>query len=292
MNAKSKIYYFRLAISSLVGLLSGLINLGPLEGLSLFLLTYFLVTPISLRLWGRDLREMGLMKIYREGLGSSILALLLVWTLAINLVGLGVPMYVVRTGQSGIFPLQTVEGRVIGPNEASLVGYNAVLLNLTNDNKIEDMLVGTYAKDLGNYVEVNLRRTRVVLYKNGTVLIEGTYSLSDSTDMKRLHKIFGNITLYRNGTLLLNSTTLVPGGSSTIKLGEASIEISYLSKGIITLKTTALANENSISFPADAFISKIVRKDGYIYIFDALKPSWRTRTARVDDSYIIVLPPR
>ncbi|RLG44294.1 MAG: hypothetical protein DRN78_00400 [Thermoproteota archaeon] len=292
MNAKSKIYYFRLAISSLVGLLSGLINLGPLEGLSLFLLTYFLVTPISLRLWGRDLREMGLMKIYREGLGSSILALLLVWTLAINLVGPGVPMYVVRTGQSGIFPLQTVEGRVIGPNEASLVGYNAVLLNLTNDNKIEDMLVGTYAKDLGNYVEVNLRRTRVVLYKNGTVLIEGTYSLSDSTDMKRLHKIFGNITLYRNGTLLLNSTTLVPGGSSTIKLGEASIEVSYLSKGIITLKTTALANENNISFPADAFISKIVRKDGYIYIFDALKPSWRTRTARVDDSYIIVLPPR
>ena len=292
MNAKSKIYYFRLAISSLVGLLSGLINLGPLEGLSLFLLTYFLVTPISLRLWGRDLREMGLMKIYREGLGSSILALLLVWTLAINLVGPGVPMYVVRTGQSGIFPLQTVEGRVIGPNEASLVGYNAVLLNLTNDNKIEDMLVGTYAKDLGNHVEVNLRRTRVVLYKNGTVLIEGTYSLSDSTDMKRLHKIFGNITLYRNGTLLLNSTTLVPGGSSTIKLGEASIEVSYLSKGIITLKTTALANENNISFPADAFISKIVRKDGYIYIFDALKPSWRTRTARVDDSYIIVLPPR
>ena len=292
MNAKSKIYYFRLAISSLVGLLSGLINLGPLEGLSLFLLTYFLVTPISLRLWGRDLRETGLMKIYREGLGSSILALLLVWTLAINLVGPGVPMYVVRTGQSGIFPLQTMEGRVIGPNEASLVGYNAVLLNLTNDNKIEDMLVGTYAKDLGNYVEVNLRRTRVVLYKNGTVLIEGTYSLSDSTDMKRLHKIFGNITLYRNGTLLLNSTTLVPGGSSTIKLGEASIEVSYLSKGIITLKTTALANENNISFPADAFISKIVRKDGYIYIFDALKPSWRTRTARVDDSYIIVLPPR
>ncbi len=292
MNAKSKIYYFRLAISSLVGLLSGLINLGPLEGLSLFLLTYFLVTPISLRLWGRDLREMGLMKIYREGLGSSILALLLVWTLVINLVGPGVPMYVVRAGQSGIFPLQTMEDRVIGPNEASLVGYNAVLLNLTTDNKIEDMLVGTYAKDLGNYVEVNLRRTRVVLYKNNTVLIEGTYSLSDSTDMKRLHKVFGNITLYRNGTLLLNSTTLVPGDSSTIKLGKASIEVSYLSTGIITLKTTALANENNISFPADAFISKIVRKDGYIYIFDALKPSWRTRTARVDDSYIIVLPPR
>ncbi|MCD6348190.1 MAG: hypothetical protein J7L91_01015, partial [Candidatus Korarchaeota archaeon] len=62
MNPKHKVYYFRVSVSALVGLVSGLTNAPPLEGLSLFLLAYFLVTPLSLKLWGNELKDVGLIK--------------------------------------------------------------------------------------------------------------------------------------------------------------------------------------------------------------------------------------
>ncbi len=289
MNPKHKVYYFRVSVSALVGLVSGLTNAPPLEGLSLFLLAYFLVTPLSLKLWGNELKDVGLIKLYREALGSSLLALLLVWTLVMNMIGAGVAVYVVRTSQNGVYPLQTVDGRTIGPNERPLAGYNAVSLKVS-DGKIKDIHVGTYARRSEGLTRLYLGDTKVTL-SNNSLNIEGEYNLSFEADLRRMSYLFKNVTLFRNGTLILNNTIrLEPGETENMKIGDAFITVTHDPKGTIHLELDSPYN-GTLTFPITVFISSIVEEGDYIYVFDAFKPVWKTRTARVDDSYVIVLPP-
>ncbi len=288
MEARHKVYYFRVLISSLAGLASGLIGLTSIEGLSLFLLTYFLVTPVSLRLWGNELKDTGLIKLYKEAVGSSFLAFLLVWVLVINLMGLGVSIYVVRTSSSGIYPIQTLDGRTVGPDERPFAGYNAVFLNVSN-GKIKDIYVGTYAKKSYETTQLYLSNTKIKLWNNGTLLIEGSYNLSSDRDSIRIRKLFKNVTLYRNGTLILDGAKLSLGDSKSFTLGNITINVLYNSKDTIHLKLIS-RKDKVTEYPTSVFISLIEEKGNYIYVFDSLKPIWKTRTARVDESYLIVLP--
>jgi len=289
MKPRHKVYYTRIAASALTGLLSGLAGLTPMEGLSLFLLAYFLVTPLSLKLWGDELRDVGLLKLYREALGSSILALLLIWTLVINLAGSGVAIYVVRASQGGIYPIQTIEGRTVGPGERPLAGYNAVLLEL-EDGKIADIYVGTYAEKSPN-TKLILGRTEVSLSESGDVTLRGSYNLSLERDLRRMGKLFGNVTMYRNGTVILNnSLRLEVGDLKEMDVGTGHIRVKHDPKGVLNLEIVSKM-EALDELPLSAFISSIQEKEGYVYVFDAFKPVWKTKTARLDDSYVIVLPP-
>ncbi len=288
MEARHKVYYFRVLIASLAGLASGLAGLSSMEGLSLFILVYFLVTPISLRLWGDELKDTGLMKLYREAIGSSFLAFLLVWVLVINLMGMGVSIYVVRASGSGIYPIQTLDGRTVGPDERPLAGYNAVFINVSK-GKIKDIYVGTYAKKSYEMTELYLDNTEIKIWSNGTLLIEGSYNISSNRDLTRMKKLFGNLTLYRNGTLVLNGTKMRIGESAKLTLGNITINVLYKNKGTIHLKFISSIDKIS-KYPTSVFISFVKEKGNYIYIFDSLKPVWKTRTARVDESYLVVLP--
>ncbi len=288
MKPKHKVYYFRIALSSLVGLVSGIAGLTPMEGLSLFLLAYFLVTPLSLKLWGDELKDIGLMKLYREALGSSFLALLLIWTLVINLVGPGVPIYVVRTSQSGIYPIQTIDGRTVGPNDRPLAGYNAVSLKLSGHN-IQDIYVGSYART-GDVTRVVLGHTEVTLSK-GEIHLSGVYNLSIESDYKRMSELLGNITMFVNGTLIVNGTMkLNPGESRRLSYNSTMMEVSYTAPGLLSVEINS-TRDKIAEYPISVFISFIEEKEGYIFVFDSVKPFWKTRTARVDDSYVVVLPP-
>ncbi len=288
MEARHKVYYFRVLISSLAGLASGLIGLSSIEGLSLFLLTYFLVTPISLRLWGNELKDTGLIKLYREAIGSSFLAFLLVWVLVVNLMGLGVSIYIVRTSSGGIYPIQTLDGRTVGPDERPFAGYNAVFLNVSN-GKIKDIYVGTYAKKSYETTQLYLSNTKIKLWSNGTLLVEGNYNLSLDRDLMRIRKLFKNVTLYRNGSLILNGTKLRLGYSKKFTIKNITINITYTSKNVIHLRFIS-GKDKVAKYPTSVFISFIEEKGGYVYVFDSLKPVWKTRTARVDESYLIILP--
>ncbi len=288
MKPKHKVYYFRIALSSLVGLVSGIVGLTPMEGLSLFLLAYFLVTPLSLKLWGDELKDMGLMKLYREALGSSFLALLLVWTLVINLMGPGVPIYVVKTSQSGIYPIQTIDGRIVGPDERPLAGYNAVNLKLAGHN-IEDIYVGSYAK-MRDVTKVTLGHT-VVTLSSGELRISGVYNLSIESDYKRMSKLLGNVTMFVNGTLIINGTMkLNPGETKELTYNSTVMEVSHTAPGVLDIEINS-TRDKITEYPVSVFISSIEEKEGYIFVFDSVKPFWKTRTARVDDSYVVVLPP-
>ncbi len=288
MEARHKVYYFRVIISSLAGLVSGLAGLPSIEGLSLFLLIYFLVTPISLRLWGDELKDTGLVKLYKEAIGSSFLAFLLIWVLVANLMGMGVSIYLVRASSSGIYPIQTLDGRIIGPNERPFAGYNVIFLNISK-GKIKGIYIGTYTKKSYGITKLYLNSTEVKIWDNGTLLIEGNYALSSDRDLARMKNLFGNITLYRNGSIILGSTKIRIGGSTKLILGNITLNIFYNSRGIIHLKF--ISNINKISrYPTSVFISFVKEKSSYIYVFDSLKPIWKTRTARVDESYLVVLP--
>ncbi len=287
MKARHKVYYFRVLVSSLAGLISGLAGLSSMEGLSLFLLVYFLVTPISLRLWGDELRDTGLMKLYKEAIGSSFLAFLLIWVLVINLMGVGVSIYVVRASSSGIYPIQTIDGRTIGPDERPFAGYNVVFINISK-GKIKDIYVGTYAKKSYKITQLYLDNTEIRIWNNGTLFIEGNYSLSSDRDLARMKNLFGNVTLYRNGSIILNNTEIRVGESTKLILRNVTVNIFY-NRDAIHLELASDLNKIS-EYPISAFISFVKEKGDYIYVFDSLKPVWKTRTARVDESYLVVLP--
>ncbi len=288
MKPKHKVYYFRVALSSLVGLVSGIAGLTPMEGLSLFLLAYFLVTPISLKLWRDELKDTGLMKLYREALGSSFLALLLIWTLVINLMGPGVPIYVVRASQSGIYPIQTIDGRTVGPDERPLAGYNAVSLKLSGQN-IEDIYVGSYAKKR-DVTKIMLGHTEITL-SGDKIRLSGIYNLSIESDYRRMSRLLGNITMFINGTLIVNETMkLNPGESQRLTYNSTVMEVFHAVPGLLSIEINSTRDEIA-EYPVSIFISSIEERNGFIFVFDSVKPFWKTRTARVDDSYVVILPP-
>ena len=287
MKPKHKVYYLRVTLSAVVGLLSGVFGLSAPEGLTLFLFTYFLVTPLSLKLWGKDLKDMGLMKIYREGLGSSLLSLLLIWTLVINLLGPGVTMFVVRATSSGAYPIQTIDGRTVAPDEHPLEGYNAALISFDDKGNVVKVLLGAYTR--GNQEEFRAKVDGFEIdVSGGEASIRATIDLKKSIHAKRAEMLFGNVTVLRNGTMILNGTKIGVGEKVELTLGARRVLVHRPTN--LTLEVELTGSASGIDeFPLNVFIAEIVEKDGFVFVFDPIEPVRRSRTARVDDSYLVVL---
>ena len=97
--------------------------------------------------------------------------------------------------------------------------------------------------------------------------------------------------MFMNGTLIINETMkLNPGGSRKLTYHSTVMEVSYTAPGLLSVEINS-TREKIAEYPVSVFISSIEEKDGYIFVFDSVKPFWKTRTARVDDSYVVVLPP-
>ncbi len=281
MKPKHKVYYFRLLASSLVGILNGLLRVDPAIGISAFFFTYFLVTPLSLRMWREELKGMGLMEIYKEAVGASLLALIMVWSLTLSFTGQGVALAVVREKGSGIYPIETLDGRFLPPGNEEMMGYSAVLLNISDhliDAELGACLNGASSFKMGRYY----------LTVDDGISLRIELKLSDPEDREILRRIVGNFSIYRNGTMVFGENKVRMGESINItsKGSNLSLKFSGLNDIILEIRSPIDVPKDS---PLNSFI-KLRRNDSQLCLFDSTKPKIGRRTINIRGYHIVILP--
>ncbi|RDD54023.1 MAG: hypothetical protein BA066_01255 [Candidatus Korarchaeota archaeon NZ13-K] len=285
MRPKYKVYGFRLLASLIVGLLNGLLRVDPSVGLLSFIFAYFLVTPMSLRIWREELKGTGLMDLYKEAIGASILVLILTWSLAMSFTGYGVAVYVVRAKGSGIYPIETQDGRILPPNNEELFGYNAVSLNISG-GALRGAKVGVCLEGEGN---ISLRMGDYDLSIRGEELtVRMRLNLSKSEERDLLKKIFGNLTLYRNGTLVLNGSSFPPETTRYLELGASHLNITHRGIYIVELELRTTL-KSRMEFPANLLLSEVRKEGSQLCVFDAKEVRVGRRSLNVRDRYYVVV---
>ncbi len=285
MRPKYRVYGFRLLTSSLVGILNGLLRVEPSIGILTFILAYFLVTPLSLMIWRGELKEIGLMELYKEAIGTSLLALILTWSLSMNLTGYGVVIYVVKANGSGIYPIETLDGRKLPPGNGELFGYYAVNLTLSN-GVVNRVRIGACLERgektslmMGNY-ELTFRGDELTLRTH--------LNLSNGEDREFLRKMFGNLTLYRNGTLALGNLSLSLNTVKEVKLGLFNLSLAYQRFPLLSLELRA-SLEHQREFPVNLFLSGVTDRDSQLCVFDAKDIKVGRRSFNVRDRHYVVI---
>ncbi|MEM2729300.1 MAG: hypothetical protein QXL56_02725 [Candidatus Korarchaeum sp.] len=285
MRPKYKVYGFRLLVSSLVGLLNGFLRLDPSIGILAFIFAYFLVTPISLRVWREELKVIGLMEIYKEAIGASILALILTWSLSMSLTGYGIAIYVVKANGSGIYPIETLDGRMLPPNNEDLFGYNAVFLTLSNST-VNRVRIGACIE---KREELSLRIGDYNLTLRGDELVLRThFNISNGENRDFLRRMFGNLTIYRNGTLALGNLSLPPNTTRKLKLGTSNVSLTYRRFPELSLELRS-ALRSQQEFPVNIFLSEVLEKNSQLCFFDAKDIKIGRRSFNVRDRYYVVV---
>ncbi|MEM0036318.1 MAG: hypothetical protein QXJ48_06545 [Candidatus Korarchaeum sp.] len=285
MRPKYKVYGFRLLVSSLVGLLNGSLRLDPSIGILAFIFAYFLVTPISLRVWREELKVIGLMEIYKEAIGASILALILTWSLSMSLTGYGIAIYVVKANGSGIYPIETLDGRMLPPNNEDLFGYNAVFLTLSNST-VNRVRIGACIE---KREELSLRIGDYNLTLRGDELVLRThFNISNGENRDFLRRMFGNLTIYRNGTLALGNLSLPPNTTRKLKLGTSNVSLTYRRFPELSLELRSALRSRQ-EFPVNIFLSEVLEKNSQLCFFDAKDIKIGRRSFNVRDRYYVVV---
>lgn len=285
MRPRYKVYSFRLLVSSIVGALNGLMRLDTSIGILVFIFAYFLVTPLSLRIWRNELKGLGLMGLYKEAIGTSILALILAWSLSMSFTGCGVMIYVVKANGSGIYPIETLDGRMLPPNNEELFGYNAVSLTLSDD-VVDRVRVGVCA-EVGRDLSLRVGNYNLTL-RGKDLLLRVDFNLSIGEDRDLLKRVFGNLTVHRNGTLSLGNVSLPLNSTKLLKLGVSDVSITYRTFPKLTLELRA-SLESQQGFPINLFLSEISEKDSLLCLFDAKDIKTGRRSFNVKDRYYVVV---
>lgn len=285
MRPKYKVYSFRLLASSLTGLLNGLLKADPSLGILAFILAYFLVTPISLRIWRDELKDLGLMALYKEAIGASLLALILTWSLAMSFTGQGIVIYAVRANQSGVHPIETLDGKILPPGNEELFGYNSVLLNFSNGvlkgAKLGICFEGSsdFTSRMGDY-DLKLTQSEV------SVSVEVDPRSSEGREL--LSKLFGDLKVYRNGTLVLGNISISPGSFKELKKGASNVSLRYVGPHLI-LELRSDLKTGLQEFPLNTMISEIRRESSKLCVFDARDPKTGRRSLNVRERYYLVV---
>ncbi|MCC6028892.1 MAG: hypothetical protein LM591_01980 [Candidatus Korarchaeum sp.] len=281
MRPKHKIYYFRLSASSLVGILNGLLRVDPAVGLSAFIFTYFLVTPLSLRIWKDELKGMGLMEIYKEAIGSSLLALIFFWSLTMSFTGQGVALAVVREKGSGIYPIETLDGRHLPPGNEEMMGYSVVYLNISDhlrDAELGVCLNGTSSFRMGRYY----------LTVSDIISLRIELKPFDPGDREILRRILGDFSIYRNGTIIFGKNRAHLGESINMSSNGLNISLKFFGPNDITLEMRSPINTSKGSL-LNSFI-KVRSSDSQLCLFDSVKPKIGRRTISLQGYHIVILP--
>ncbi len=284
MDPKNKVFSLKIALAIIVGMVSGILNLSPAEGLSLYVLAFFLSVPMSLKAWGSKLGDMGLTKIYREGAGSSFLALLMFWIISLNLLGGGPTILFVKAhNNSGIYNLEFRNGTLAPPNLTGLSGYNCVNLTLSN-SKVEAAYLGLCGVDEGKY----LMRDVFLLIKGGSLSIQANSSVYDVKDDNAIAVLLKGVNMsVKEGSLVINGVKVEDGSSSKVAINGTKFSVYFKNYRVILLSQEINLDEVDSS-PVGNLLNVVRAKRGYD-IFDKRPAKFKEKTIRINDrAYVIV----
>ncbi|MDK2465019.1 MAG: hypothetical protein QI223_09645 [Candidatus Korarchaeota archaeon] len=281
MTLKDSLFWLKLSLASLTGIISGLIGLSATEGLTLFFFTDIAAGTAFLTWKKGAVSEVGVYKAYREFFMTSFLAYFLLWTLTLNLTAGGLALYLAAPA-AGVQEL-----RPVIPSEN--FPYNVLwILNTTDETYTA--LIGSCAprSDMARLrnLAASLGGEGLTLRTTVTVLQGSSVGLG-----------WVNVT-YQNETVALDvigldRLTLGVGEEASADLGEYPLVAESLSVGLgrvnVTITVGPIPAETA-DFSAEklgALISRVLVEENRYCVFE---PETRTfkRTLRIGDAYVVV----
>lgn len=278
LNEREALFFLKVAASCLLGIISGILKVSAFLGVSLFILLLFLTGFLY---FNSGRKELGLYSVYREGAGTSLLGFILMWSLFLTIAGGGITIYAVNANSTGIHNLVKVAGPGTLDYNISYVrlgGKHGWPIQVTD---ILDLWLGKSFTEgnitIGEYnIYLKEGKFNMTFYVSPAVEHHIRILNSNVKMEKGICKIYGkfNITLDNNSLkeFTLNETLLKFHFNGSVLA--VSVENVKLGSNLTAMGV------NIFSF----------EKEGRAYIF-VEKPFRITRTARVDDAYIIVLTP-
>lgn len=281
MTLKDSLFWLKLSLASLTGIIAGLIGLSATEGLTLFFFADVAAGTAFLTWKKEAISEMGIYKAYREFFMTSFLAYFLLWTLALNLTTGGVALYLAAptAGVQELSPVITSEN----------FPYNVLwILNTTDE---------TYTALIGSCAP----RSEVARLRNLTASPGGAgLTLRTTVTVIQGGSVglgWVNVT-YENETVSLDviglgRLSLGVGEEVSADFGGYPLVARSLSVGPgrvnVTIAVGPIPAETA-DFSAEklgALISRVLVEENRYCVFE---PGARTfkRTLRVGDAYVVV----
>ena len=294
MGLKTMIFYTKIAVSLIAGLIAGAIGISGIVGIAFFILTFFLSTALFLTLKRDTILNLGFYKIYREGIGSSFIAFLLTWSIATSLT-LGQPTIYLATSSIGPHPICYSNGTPVPPSFRPLNStFNAVYVVKLSENKTWKIMLGVYS-EYEDKVILELPKCSVIYLKsNNTIELSTTISLEELTQNRtrwgiKFAKEDSIIFAVYEGTRV----RLEEGRTLTIELrGDASTYLVYMTlyPDHLQIETEFLKVEgNSLNLTGTPFsdtICFICLRDNQIYAFES--HIYTYRTIGFEDEYLVL----
>jgi hypothetical protein len=278
LSDKEAIFFVKIIASCLLGMAAGIFKINAYLGISLFVLLLFLTGFLY---FSSGRRELGLYSVYREGAGTAFLGFILMWSLFLTIAGGGITVYTAEANGTGICPLVKVAGPGALDYNISYVrlgGKHGWPLQVTD---VLDLWLGKSLKEgsttIGGYeVELKDDKFNISLYVNPS-FEQHIRLLNSNVKMERgTCKIYGRFNI-----------TLEGNSSKEIYLGEALLKFYFNGSMLKILIEDVKLGSNLTSEGVNIFS---IKEGGVSYIF-VERPPRVTRTARVDDVYVIVLTP-
>ncbi len=288
------IFYTKIAVSLIAGLLAGILGITGVAGIAFFIFMFFLSTAILLTIKRDFVFNIGFYKTYKEGVGSSIIAFILTWSISTSLM-LGQPTIYVATSSIGPQPISFPNGTVVPPTLKPLNStYNAIYVIKPSENKTWKVMLGVYS-ECKDETALDLPKCRVIYQKQyNTVKLITKIDIEELTQTKsrwgiELSKEDSEVFVFYEGI----RERLEEGKATSIELKEEGstylIHVFY-STNEIRLETDRLKMENNnlnmTMTPFSDTTSFICLQEGFLYAFE--RPLYTFRTIGFDEEYLVL----
>lgn len=297
MGLKTIIFYTKVAVSLAAGLLAGILGIGGIAGIAFFIFMFFLSTAILLTLKRDLIFKLGFYKAYREGVGSSLIAFMLTWSIATSLM-LNQPTLYVASTSFGPHPISFTNGTVVPSNLKPLNStFNAVYVIKSSENKTWKVMLGVYS-DYDGETTLELSRCSVTYIKSdNAVKLSSTISLETLNQSKfrwgiefskENSKVFmtyeGKKERLEEGEVI---TLELRGAASTYSVHISLFENHLkLEAGPISMEDNSL---NLTGTPFSDTISFVVVEEEFIYAFEYYL--YTSRTIGFEEEYLVLEKP-
>ncbi len=291
------VFYTKIAVSLIAGLLAGILGIRGVTGIAFFIFTFFLSTAILLTLKREVVFTLGFYKTYREGVGSSLIAFILTWSVATSLM-LGQPTIYVSSSSIGPHPVSFPNGTEVPPALKPLnSSFNAIYVIKLSENKTWKVMLGVYS-EYKDETTLNLPKCDVIYQK-----AENTVKLTTTIDPEKIDRIESRWNLEfskeEEGIFIIYEgmrELLEEGKPVDIELkGEDSTYLIHVLYSVdqIRFETGPLKMENnSLNMTRTPFsdtISYVCLDQGFIYAFE--RTLYTYRSIRFGEEYLVLERP-
>ncbi len=288
------IFYTKIAVSLIAGLLAGIIGISGVTGIAFFIFTFFLSTAILITIKRDAISKLGFYKTYREGVGSSLIAFLLTWSIATSLM-FGQPTIYLASSSLGPHPISFPNGTTVPSTLKPLNStFNAIYVIKRSENKTWKVMLGVYS-EYDEKTTLKLSKCEVVYLKQSN-----TIKLTTMIDLVELTqpKSRWNIEFSKEDSEVFASNEgikerLEEGKTTTIELrGEDYtyvVHILYFADHLrletepIKVKQKGL---NLTETPFSDTISYIFFDENFLYAFEYVL--YTSRTIGFDEEYLVL----